>query len=169
MTNRTGNSVQGYRWFGDLESPLLRWGLRIVGVAFIAYSFAAMPLLAMTPLGDEHGSTMGHLVSWGSSGLEYQVMLCAVNIGMGIYLALSGNDPVKYRYVIDVFLVSQSLHMVSMFAMGFISPAHRMHLIGDVPVATLSVVVVALVWLPVRKKASTAAGRDCRREHLEVA
>lgn len=150
-THVGGNRRTDWR-LGDIHSPLVPFVLRTTGLFFVVFFLIAVPL-ASTQLANEHHSTIGKLGAWGAGGgFEYVVMIAALNIGLGICLAVAAGDPVRYRAAVDVFLVCESLHMLSMAIMA-LAPTHHMHLIGDVPLGIGGVALVALVWLPVRAQA----------------
>ncbi len=130
-------------------SRLLRVILCATGIQWIV-CFIFMTLITVRPI-IPMSSPAGRLLMWGHGGVEYLVMLAAVNIALSIGLLLAARDPYRYGRLVDAFLLTETFHMASMLVMGFL-PGQHIHLIGDIPLGIVSVAIVAAIWLPARAK-----------------
>lgn len=78
------------------------------------------------------------------------VMFAGLNAGMGAYLVFASVNPIKYRYVIDMFLVCQAVCALSAAALKIRVPTYQGHWIGQALSTALGVTLIALLWCPAR-------------------
>lgn len=123
--------------------------LRLCGVIWMSTSSAATWLtisLAASPRGlPEHDTA--NVVAF--DGL---VMFAGLNVGMGLYLIVASTNPVKYRYVVDMFVLSQMVCGLSVAALRIWAPAYHGRWGGQMLMAAFGAAVVALIWCPVRAR-----------------
>ena len=92
----------------------------------------------------------GKVVLWGYGGQEYLLMICAINIPLGIFLAAAAKKPVRHRMFLDFAITANLAHMVTMLLMALFEPSQRVHAASDVPAGLIPNLVLAALWLPVR-------------------
>jgi hypothetical protein len=141
----------------------LRFGLRFVGWGWTLFFIAILANELVQPPLWRRDSLLGLLTLWGHGGHEYLLMLCAINIPLGIFLILSARDPSSNRTFIDFAVVANGVHLTSMLAMAIADPAQHMNLVGDVPAGLLPTLVLGVLWLPVRRTQTRAMRQGALR------
>lgn len=149
------------------DRPLvqLQWGLRIIGAGWALF-FAGLLLNTLADLFD-HDSWLGQRVMWGHGGDEYLLMLAAVNIVLGVFLYRSAAEPLANRTFIDFAVIANAAHLGLMLPMAIADPFDDAKLTGDVPAGILGTLVLAVLWLRVRPRASPASLAGDRELSLE--
>lgn len=153
MTTRAGSS--------DTAPPLteprldrrlrcVRWTLLAVGGSWTAFFLVFVPITIFEPIAGD--SLPGRLVLWGHGGDEYLAMIVAINLVIGIALLRAARDPLAFGQTIDLCLAINTAHLGTMAVMGMIGHRHHLHLVGDVALGLGSTLVLAVVWLPVRRQ-----------------
>ena len=134
----------------------LRWGMRISGaVLSVFFAGAALAvILKQNAIIDESSVPLGKLLAWTTGGGNaYLLMLATVYIVWGIYIWLAASDPVKNQLFMDFTIIANIAHPSVMAAMAIVNPTHTMHLLGDVPFGLSVGLILAILWLPVRRQA----------------
>ena len=126
----------------------LRRTLYVVGGAWAGFFVVALVSTLLDSV--EPTSLMGRLTMWGHGGADYVIMICAINIVIGLALLRSASAPVEYRHVIDVCLAINAVHLATMVIAAVARHGELQHLAGDVGLGVVTTVALAAAWLPVR-------------------
>jgi hypothetical protein len=110
----------------------LRIALILIGLTFI---FGIYTLGVLWPSG----------WVWGQGHSHYLMMIIGVYATLGVFLLIASRNPYEYRSIIWFTVWSSVVHGAIMGIQGFIDPAERGHLIGDVPALFLVAIVLAVL------------------------
>jgi hypothetical protein len=110
----------------------LRIALILIGLTFI---FGIYTLGVLWPAG----------WVWGQGHSHYLMMIIGVYATLGVFLLIASRNPYEYRSIIWFTVWSSVVHGAIMGIQGFIDPAERGHLIGDVPALFLVAIVLAVL------------------------
>ncbi|GIZ49110.1 hypothetical protein CKM354_001214900 [Cercospora kikuchii] len=121
---------------------LLGWGF----VVFFTFAFVASSLRLSTPLWLEV------LLRWGPGGAEqYEKMIAAINLVLGIFLIKAANAPLDHALFLDFAAWCNVAHLTAMTVMAITNPGDRIHLLGDVLVGYVLVGPFVWIWVHVRR------------------
>ncbi len=140
---------------GDPRSPLLPYVLRMVGVLWCGTSFTA---IWWTVSLARSSSGLPERMASAIGAFDGHVMFGGLNVGLGLYLIFASANPIRYRQAVDVFLVCQGLSTSAAAALMLLAPAYHGYWAGEILMSSSGVVLVSLIWLPVR--AAVAAVPD---------
>lgn len=119
----------------------LRIALVVVGVIATAGFY---PLMLVWPSG----------WAWQAGYSEYPAMIVGIYATLGIFLIRAARDPLAHLSLIWFTVWSSVVHGSIMAVQSFAHPAHRAHLLGDVP-ALFIVAIVLAALTPRKAKASS--------------
>lgn len=122
----------------------LRIVLAVVGLIAL---FAFYPLMLLWPSGWAWDA--GH-----EGHSEYAMMIVGIYATLGVFLIRAARDPLDHLSLIWFTVWSSVVHGSIMAVQSFAHPAHRAHLLGDVP-ALFIVAIVLAVLTPRKGKASS--------------
>lgn len=128
--------------------------LRVVGAIFVV--FFAIALIGSATQ-SEMPDLLYRLFGWGSIGDAEEQMLSAVYIVLGVFLWLAAADPLRHRLFIDFVIVANAAHFLVMGIQAIVIPGEHLHLVGDVLLGWLLVVLLLVVWVPARRRATRVA------------
>ncbi|TDZ45775.1 hypothetical protein CCUG63695_00790 [Mycobacteroides franklinii] len=132
---------------GDPHSPLLPYVLRIVGVLWCVTSFTAIwwtVSLARSSSGPPERVTSA------IGAFDGHVMFDGLNAGLGLYLIFASANLIRYRQGVDVFLLCQGLSVLAAATLMLLAPAYHGYWAAEILMSSIGVVLVSLIWLPVR-------------------
>ncbi|SAK66810.1 hypothetical protein AWB81_02744 [Caballeronia arationis] len=119
----------------------LRIALVAVGVISVAGIY---PLMLVWPSG----------WTWHTGYSDYPAMIVGIYATLGVFLIRAARDPLAHLSLIWFTVWSSVVHGSIMTVQSFAHPAHRAHLLGDVP-ALFIVAIVLAVLTPRAGKASS--------------
>ena len=108
----------------------LAW-LRIALLGTGAAALALYPLMLLWPSG----------WAWHEGHSDYALMIVGIYATLGVFLIAAARDPLRHLSLIWFTVWSSVVHGAIMAAQSLANPAHRGHLLGDVP----ALFIVALV------------------------
>ena len=117
--------------------------LVVIGIVFIVGIY---PLTILWPSG----------WAWHAGQSYYLQMILGIYATLGVFLLLASRNPLANLSLIWFTVWSSLVHGAIMAVQSFVNPAHRGHLLGDVPALTIIAVVLALLT-PRGERARVAA------------
>jgi hypothetical protein len=81
--------------------------------------------------------------AWHPGQSEYLVMIIGLYATLGVFLLLAARDPLRHLSLIWFTVWSSVVHGGIMAVQALANPAHRGHLLGDVPALFLIALVLA--------------------------
>ncbi len=106
--------------------------LVVIGIVFIVGIY---PLTILWPSG----------WSWHAGQSDYLQMILGIYATLGVFLLLASRNPLENLSLIWFTVWSSVVHGAIMAVQAFANPAHRGHLLGDVPALIIIAVVLALL------------------------
>ena len=106
--------------------------LVVIGIVFIVGIY---PLTILWPSG----------WSWHAGQSDYLQMILGIYATLGVFLLLASRNPLGNLSLIWFTVWSSVVHGGIMAVQAFANPAHRGHLLGDVPALIIIAVVLALL------------------------
>jgi hypothetical protein len=119
----------------------LRIALVVVGVICLALG----PLMLLWPAGWR----------WSPHHAHYEQMMVGLYFTLGIFLIRASKDPSRHRSIIWFAVWSSIVHATIMTIQSLTDPAHRGHLLGDVPALFLAAAIFSLL-MPRRPHAGSS-------------
>ena len=110
----------------------LRVALLLVGLIF---TFGIYPLTILWPSG----------WSWHMGQSDYLQMILGIYATLGVFLMIASRNPLANLSLIWFTVWSSVVHGAIMAVQAFEDPAHRGHLLGDVPALIVVAAVLALL------------------------
>jgi hypothetical protein len=111
---------------------VLRLALLVIGLLMLVGFY---PLTVVWPSG----------WAWGPGQSEYLVMIIGLYATLGVFLILASRDPLRHRSLIWFTVWSSVVHGGIMAVQALVNPAHRSHLLGDIPALFLAAALLALL------------------------
>jgi hypothetical protein len=133
------------------RSRALALVLRVTAVAFVVV-FTLLFLASVTRT--DTPELLYRLFAWGHVGDAEEQMLAAVYVVWGVFLWIAAREPLEHRLFIDFTIVANLAHAAVMAVQSFTYHGEHAHLWGDVVILLAVMVVLAALWLPVRRMAS---------------
>ena len=106
--------------------------LVVIGIVFIVGIY---PLTILWPSG----------WSWHAGQSDYLQMILGIYATLGVFLLLASRNPLANLSLIWFTVWSSLVHGAIMAVQAFANPAHRGHLLGDVPALIIIAAVLALL------------------------
>ncbi len=117
------------------ESARIKYlGIALLLVGLI-FTFGIYPLTILWPAG----------WSWHMGQSDYLQMILGIYATLGVFLMVASRNPLANLSLIWFTVWSSVVHGVIMAVQAFEDPAHRGHLLGDVPALIVVAVVLALL------------------------
>jgi hypothetical protein len=137
---------------------ILPAGLRFLGATWAGFFVFLLisPRLGLT----EHDDLWARATLWGHGFDDSTLMICVMNIVLGVFLVRSARDPWAHRSFLDFALAMNAAHQGLMLVLGFVRIDTPIHLVTDVPAGVGHTVVFALLWLPARGALSALPARS---------
>jgi hypothetical protein len=110
----------------------LRLALVVVGLLMLLGFY---PLTVVWPAG----------WAWHPGPSEYLAMLIGLYATLGFFLILAARDPLRHLSLIWFTIWSSVVHAGIMAVQALANPAHRGHLLGDVPALFFAAALLALL------------------------
>jgi hypothetical protein len=136
--------------FGETTMPenngskLLKAALVIIGIIFV---IGIYPLTIVWPAG----------WAWHLSGRsDYLEMILGVYATLGVFLILAARHPLQNLSLIWFTVWSSIVHGGIMALQALANPAHRGHLLGDVPALLIVALVLAILTIRVQRESPIA-------------